>query len=551
MDAPLRAVTRSSGRRPWWIVAAVFLLPLAGALWLGALAAVDASGWQRLAGDSQFGPALALAMGVGIASTLLAIAATLALVTGLHGTRLWQRVQAALGVLLAVPHAAFAIGLALLVMPSGLIARLVAPLAGWTSPPDVATVNDPWGIALIAGLVLKEVPFLLWNVAAQLQRVGQGAELRKQLQVAATMGYGPRSAWVRVLWPQLLPRLVLPLLAVWGYSLTVVDMALVLGPASPPTLAVLAWQWLLDADPAVQAQGAAAAWLLAAIVAAGALAAHLAWRALRAAARRRWTRGDRPAPRPSRTVRWAGGGALLYAAVLAVLAFVSFAGLWTFPDLSPQQWTLDAWQTVFAGTSTLRVTALLAFASAATGLVLSVAWMETSPPHWDARVAPAVFAPMLVPGVLLAAGLHQLTLHAGVDGRLGGLWLAHSVYTTPYVLVALVPAYRGFDRRYEQTAQALGRAHLVFLWRVKWPMLLAPLAAAFAIGFAVSVAQYLPTQFVGGGRHATVTTEAVTLASGGQRQLGAAFALLQALLPAVVFMLAAAIAQAQRRRLAA
>ena len=78
-------------------------------------------------------------------------------------------------------------------------------------------------------------------------------------------------------------------------------------------------------------------------------------------------------------------------------------------------------------------------------------------------------------------------------------------------------------------------------------MLRAPLAAAFAVGFAVSVAQFLVTQFVGAGLWATVTTEALTLASGGQRDRVAAFALLQALLPAPVFAAAAALSRAQAR----
>jgi putative thiamine transport system permease protein len=80
-------------------------------------------------------------------------------------------------------------------------------------------------------------------------------------------------------------------------------------------------------------------------------------------------------------------------------------------------------------------------------------------------------------------------------------------------------------------------------------MLLVPLAAAFAVGFAVSVTQYLSTQFVGAGRHATITTEALTLAAGGQRTLLAAFALLQALLPAAVFLSAALLARRQARRM--
>ena len=51
------------------------------------------------------------------------------------------------------------------------------------------------------------------------------------------------------------------------------------------------------------------------------------------------------------------------------------------------------------------------------------------------------------------------------------------------------------------------------------------------MGFAVSVAQYLPTLYVGAGRFATVTTEAVTLAAGAQRSLMSAYAVLQMVLP--------------------
>ena len=61
---------------------------------------------------------------------------------------------------------------------------------------------------------------------------------------------------------------------------------------------------------------------------------------------------------------------------------------------------------------------------------------------------------------------------------------------------------------------------------------------AFATGFAVSIAQYLPTIFVGAGRFATLTTEAVALASGSDRRLMAVMALWQQLLPLIVFALA-------------
>jgi putative thiamine transport system permease protein len=118
----------------------------------------------------------------------------------------------------------------------------------------------------------------------------------------------------------------------------------------------------------------------------------------------------------------------------------------------------------------------------------------------------------------------------------------------PYVLLALSPAYLGFDTRCAQLNASLGHGTARFLWRVKWPLLRRSLASAAAVGFAVSVAQYLPTLYLGAGRFTSVTTEAVTLASGGQRSLTSAYAGLQIALPLLAFALAAWLGRPRRFR---
>jgi putative thiamine transport system permease protein len=57
----------------------------------------------------------------------------------------------------------------------------------------------------------------------------------------------------------------------------------------------------------------------------------------------------------------------------------------------------------------------------------------------------------------------------------------------------------------------------------------------------VSVAQYLPTLFMGAGRIATLTTEAVTLSSGSDRRVVGVYAVLQAALPFAAYGLAMAV----------
>lgn len=524
------------------LIAAPFLLPLTAAVGLGLGQALQAGAWAALWSDRQFLPAWALSVWVGTASSALSLVIVWWAVPRLHAGPAWPRLLRLLGPALAVPHVAFAVGFALLWMPSGVLARVWAPVAGWAWPPDVATVQDPWGLALIAALVCKEVPFLLWNVAALLAQAGVGAQYQQQRQVCASMGYGRIAAWRHVLWPQLMPRLAWPLAAVLAYGLTVVDMALVLGPTTPPTLAVLAWQWLLDADAGSQARGGAAVCLLSlSWVAVMGVGWGLA-RAFARVARRQRASGHRSGVdrTASGAVAW-GALAALYAAVAAALLFVSTAGVWSFPSLLPQAWTLDAWSRALASGGSLATTFTLALASSCAAMALVVGWMEATPARWDVGAAPAVYATMVLPSLLVSLGLYRLALACDLDGRWAGVWWAHTLFAAPYVWVALAPAYRAYDERYRRTARSLGRGAWAHLRCVKWPILRAPMAAALAVGFAVSVAQYLPTQFVGAGRLSTVTTEAVALASGGQRSLLAAFAALQAVLPLLAFGVAAAV----------
>jgi putative thiamine transport system permease protein len=511
---------------------------------LGSL--LDTAAWADLAQEPLLPRAVLLTLWTGLASTALAWWGAAGLLAQGFVRRSMDRLLRGLPWMLATPHAAFAIGLVFLISPSGWLLRALSPwLTGFELPPPWPTTQDPWGLGLIAALASKEMPFLLWAAATQLQRDDLRRCWQSEHALAQTLGYTADQAWRRVVWPQLSARLGWPLLAVLAYGLTVVDMALVIGPASPPTLAVLAWQWLQDADLAVNARGAAAGGALALVV----LAAALALRA----GRRWWHRARVDGRRGSQRAVTAGrpGAGLvlltgLYLAVLTALAVGSVAGLWPFPSLWPQALTLQAWQSVWGSGSTVGVTLGLALSSAALSLLWSVAWLELAPRRWDHALRPLIYLPLVLPAVLWVVGLYRVALWAQLEGRWAGLLLAHTVMALPYVLLTLSPAYLGVDPRLSAVSASLGHGRLPFLWRIKWPLLRRSLAASAAVGFAVSVAQYLPTLYVGAGRHASVTTEAVTLAAGAQRSLTSAYAALQFVLPVLAFALAAWLGRPRR-----
>jgi putative thiamine transport system permease protein len=516
-------------------LATTVLLPLGGILWACVASAANAAAWVELVNAPLLWPAWRMTVWTGLASTLLAYGLCAWLLSRSFAQPLWTRVVRALGPMLAVPHAAFAVGLAFLIAPSGWLLRAVSPwLTGLTVPPPWLTSQDPWGLGMVAVLVFKEVPFLLWGIATQLQRDDVGLRLARELQVAQTMGYARHTAF----WP---------LLAVLAYGLTVVDVALIAGPSNPSTLSVLAWQWLQDADAQTNAQGAIAGWLLAGTVAALALL----WQGStvftrRAPARLSGTRGQlSPAGIPMGPVLLAVLLAV-YAAVLLALLVGSVSGVWPFPQWLPTSWSWQAWLSVWDSAATLRVTLALALASTALALVWAVAWLEWAPPQWDRTIRWPLYLPLLLPSVLWVVGLHRMALLTASSAGWGALIAAHTLAVLPYVMIALSPAYLGFDPRYAHVSASLGRSNWAFLCRVKWPLLRASICSAAAVGVAVSVAQYLPTLYVGEGRFTTVTTEAVNLSSGGQRSLVAAYAWLQWLIPVLGFGIAAWLGRPRR-----
>lgn len=149
-----------------------------------------------------------------------------------------------------------------------------------------------------------------------------------------------------------------------------------------------------------------------------------------------------------------------------------------------------------------------------------------------------IFIPLITPQIAFLFGVQMVLLQINAWGNWWALVWIHLVFVIPYLFLSLSGPYRNFDDRYLQQAALLSGSEWRALWQVKWPMLLRPLLAVTALGFAVSVSQYLATLYIGAGRLPTVTTETVAIASGGDRRLVAVYALFQWLLPLIMYTLA-------------
>lgn len=529
------------------IFAGGFITPIAMGVWETALPAFGyfpplgalkpgLEAWKTLVGLPGFWTSVRLTIGVGIASTLISLACAVAFCSfawrrigsgALHRLLAWP---------LATPHAALAIGLAFVMAPSGWISRLLSPwFTAQGIPPDIATVNDPWGMALILGLLLKEIPFLAFIILAALNQVPVAAQMR----VADSLGYARHEAWLKVILPQVYPQIRLGVYIVLAFSLSVVDVAIILGPANPPTLSVAAMRWFTAADIRLLMPASAAATLQAIII----VLAIAAWRLGEMAIARigtRWvTRGRRNgAARPCLLLAGAVTAILAAMGGLALISLVlwSFAWEWRFPSLLPTRWSLQNW-VIHAGAygEALWTTLSIGLCATLVSLALAILWLESGIDGKSAVFLNAAYLTLIFPEIGFLYGLNVAMLRTGVgSGWLAVTW-AHVLFVLPYTIMTLRDSWRALDPRFARTAGALGASPFRILLAVKIPLLLRPLLAAAAVGFSVSVAQYLSTLFIGGGRIATLTTEAVALSAGSDRRLVSILAVLQAALPLLVF----------------
>ncbi|MDF1610437.1 ABC transporter permease [Hoeflea sp. YIM 152468] len=479
---------------------------------------------------------------IGLVTTLVSLGTVAAFVASDLGTAGFARVRRMISPLLSVPHAAAAFGLAFMIAPSGMIMRLISPWAtGLDRPPDLLIVNDPMALSMMAGLIVKEIPFLFLVTLSALPQTRHMETMR----LGRSLGYGRIASFTYLLWPPLYRQIRLAVFAVVAYASSVVDVALILGPHLPPTLPVRLITWMNDPDLSIRFLASAGAVAQLGVT----LTALLGWVGLerlgallvcnsRSAGRR--LRRDTVLRHGARAVMIASA-AVVFGGI-AMLAVWSVSGLWQFPDALPSSFSLRSWtQALPRMSGPLQTTLAVAGLSTLIALVLTILCLEREYETGRGRGGGAlllIYLPLIVPQISFMFGLQVLSIWLGVDASFSALVLAHLVFVLPYVFLSLSDPWRAHDRRHDLIAAGLGMSRTRTLVRIRLPMLTRAILTAAAVGFSVSVGQYLPTVLIGAGRLTTVTTEAVALAAGGNRRAIGVYAFMQTLLPFFAFSVA-------------
>ena len=533
------------------LAALVAGVPVLAGIVITLLKGLDSGAWSIVLATPGVWRALGLSLWTGTASTLIALA--IAHVTvAVAGPAHWNsRLRAAMLPLLAMPHLAVAIGLALALSPSGMIVRLLSPWAtGFQHPPDWMTIQDPHGFALILGLVVKEAPFLTLMLLGALAQVPS----ERLMLTCRALGYGRLKAWFVSVAPLLQQQVRLPLAAVFVFGVTNVEMAIPLGPQTPTTFGILLWQWFTASRLELQGAAYAGTLLLLGITVSGLLAGQVAGRLGNALFRGIATSGHR-------IVRdgWARSAvlglpvtvALLGVGAVAALAARAGSRMWRFPRVFPDH--LD-WATMTSAAPSaggaMGMTLLTAIAVAVVGIAVTLALIEAlgDSARWRRTVGVWLFVPLVVPQFAFLFGLTWLLTRLRLEGTLLAVIWSHLLFALPYTWGILAGARAALDSRYQLLARTLGSGPTRTWWTVTAPLLLRSILLAAAVALAVSTAVYLPTLFAGAGRIVTIATEAANAAASGNLRTAAVYGALQALLPLAAFATASLGAHTLYRR---
>lgn len=109
-----------------------------------------------------------------------------------------------------------------------------------------------------------------------------------------------------------------------------------------------------------------------------------------------------------------------------------------------------------------------------------------------------VFAPMMVPVMMIAVGVYAVFLEWHLAGTFRGFVLAHTALAVPFVVVTVSASLRTFDRRLEAAAASLGARPIKTFTRITLPLILPGILGGALFAFVTSFDELVVAIFLVG-----------------------------------------------------
>ena len=189
-------------------------------------------------------------------------------------------------------------------------------------------------------------------------------------------------------------------------------------------------------------------------------------------------------------------------AVMAAFGFNDIQGRFNF---TWQGFTLEHWQNLFSRYPALNESLLnsltVAFASTVVATTLgTLIGLALTRYEFRGRgpLNLLIFLPIATPEIVLGAALLALFISIGVARDITTVTIAHIMFNISFVVVTVRARIAGFDRALEEAAMDLGADEWTTFRKVTFPLIFPGILAAALLAFALSIDDFVITQFTAG-----------------------------------------------------
>jgi ABC-type spermidine/putrescine transport system permease subunit II len=224
-------------------------------------------------------------------------------------------------------------------------------------------------------------------------------------------------------------------------------------------------------------------------------------------------RGDVRLPRVPRVIpaRMGRIWAPLYLALLLVFLFLALAIVVVLsfttrdvPSFPMTGVTLDWYRTVFHDPifrGALDNSVILASLTAVIGAIIgTLAALPLARRRFRLRgvLFSTLVAPLAMPGLVIGIGMLSVYVLLGIQLSRWTILLGHLVFATPFVLLVMSARLRDFDSSLEEAGRDLGEGPFDVFRRVTLPIVFPAIAGAALLAAALSLDEFVITNFVSG-----------------------------------------------------
>lgn len=194
------------------------------------------------------------------------------------------------------------------------------------------------------------------------------------------------------------------------------------------------------------------------------------------------------------------------------LVLLSCFTFYKYPLLLPKNFSLEYWQSVlfenplfYKGVLTsILIGSFTAILTTVIGFMTGRAVVY----HFggfNKRIAILISIPLLIPGMILFLGMHQVLLLTPLRNSYLGVVLVHTVICLPYSCNIGIAYFTGIPKEYEAISKTLGGSTGYTFKKVILPLLKPGILLSMMISFLISNTEYFSTFLVGGGKAITLS----------------------------------------------